>query len=220
VTVVNTRPLAITNGGAYNVKAGDLMLVRNGGGDVLMSVTTIAGQQITFSTDDDLGLNQFGASVTGSATNVIGAAPTLTGIRVSRVRMITYYLEQTDVNDPRQPRLMRRLNMGTPATVGFAVQNFTLTYDLAAENVRFTGVSMNEADVVDGDGACIEPVDEEEEEEEEEEDGTRVCQENWIRKVNVVMSARATTPGPSGAYYSNSLFAQVGIRSLAFRDRY
>lgn len=209
VTVAASRALTVANAGAYNVTAGDLILVRNGGGDILMAVSAApSGQQLTFNPGDSLNLNRFTAD-TGSATNIIGATPTLTNVRVSRVRMITYYLTPRDAADLRTPTLVRKLNDGTAATVAFGIQNLTFTYDLASANQRFTGVSMTDADVVVGNGACrVSPT------------VNRRCSEDWIRKVNVVLTARSPVPGPGGAFYSSSLFSQVGVRSLAFRDRF
>jgi len=209
VTIEASRPMTRANGGTYNVRAGDLILVRNGGGDILMMVSSAPnGQRLTFSAGDSLNLNRFAAG-TGSATDIIRAAPPLANVRVSRVRMITYYLTPRVETDPRTPTLVRKVNDGAPATLAFGIQNLSLTYDLASASERFTGIRMTNADVVVGNGACRVSASE-----------NRRCSEDWIRKVNVVLTARSPVRGPGGGFYSSSLFTQIGVRGLSFRDRF
>jgi prepilin-type N-terminal cleavage/methylation domain-containing protein len=212
VTVVASRPVTVANGGPDNIRVGDLIDVRNAGADVLLAVSAISGQTLTFSpgASDGLGVNQFAPGLTGSATNVIGSAPSLPSVSLTRIKMISYYLLNDDPTDPRYPRLVRRINWGTPGTVGFGVQSFTVTYDLANTDVAFKGVSMTSDDIVDGDGACRDTV-----------TGTnRTCSEDWVRKINVVLAARSLGLTAQKLYYSNTLYSEIAVRSLAFQDRF
>jgi len=212
ITVVATRQLVVANGGPNNIQVGDLIDVRNGGADVLLSVDSIAGQTLTFrpGASDGLGVNQFAPGLAGSGTNVIGAAPPIASVSLTRVKFISYYVYLDDPNDPRYPRLIRRVNWGTPSTVAFGVDNFTITYDLVTTNLAFRGVSMSNSDAVTGDGACRDTVN----------GVNRACSEDWVRKINVVLSARSFDRTDQQNYYSNAIYAEVAVRSLAFQDRF
>jgi Tfp pilus assembly protein PilW len=228
-TVDNTLPPAgkgkivtVANGGPDNIALGDLMDIRCGSGDVLMAVTGINGQVLTFgvdATNDPMGLNQFGTDPTpsiksGSVTAVCGAgAIAPAGVSLTRVKMVSYYLFRDNATDRRYPRLIRRENGRAPSTVAFGIENFTMTYDLATTDFEFYGVLMNNSDVNVGDGAC--------------KDGAtnRQCSEDWIRKINLVISGRSldvvgANKGATNGYVSNAIFGEVAMRSLAFQDRF
>lgn len=210
-TVVSSRAVTVTNGGPDNIAVGDLIDVRYNGGNVLMTVTSISGQTLNFAVDatnDPLGLNQFGTTKAGSATQLLGTSPTAANVTLTRMKMITYYLFRDSTTDPRYPRLIRRINGGPPSTVAFGIENFTMTYDLATVDTAWVGVNMSNSDAVVGDGACIDG-------------GTnRACSEDWIRKINVVLAGRSLDKTAQGNYINNTLFSEVATRSLAFQDRF
>jgi prepilin-type N-terminal cleavage/methylation domain-containing protein len=208
----------ITNGGADDVEAGDLMMLSKGNNSSLVQVTRVAGQQLFFEAGDSLNLNQ-PAAPAGTLAQLRALAPADTApvapavfvnTTATRIRMITYYLDVT--TDPRRPRLIRRSNNGDPmnfdntlgTVVAFDVENLTISYDLADGVANPTNVRMNDADF-GGTGACA----------------PRFCSPNQIRKVNIALSARSRLPLRSTRQFMhNTLVTQVSLRSLAFVDRY
>ncbi len=212
LTVVSSRPVVVANAGPQNIALGDLIDVTYNGVDVVMAVTGISGQTLTFAPDaanDPLGLNQFGSSKAGSATVVLGATPTAANVLISRVKIISYYLSNDVAGDPRYPRLVRRVNGGTPGTVAFAVENFAITYDLSSpSNTNYAGVSMTNNDINVGNGACING------------STNQVCQPDWVRKINVVLGARSIDKTAQKIYITNTVFSEIAVRSLAFGDKF
>ncbi|HQZ38383.1 MAG TPA: prepilin-type N-terminal cleavage/methylation domain-containing protein [Vicinamibacterales bacterium] len=191
-----------------NLRNGDLLMLERGVMTVLMQVTNVAGQQVTFGTGtgDPLGINQFDAGL-----NMLGTINQLRDqpgaqTRATRIRMVTYFVDAH--TDPRVPRIVRQIGGQAPNAVGMGVEAFRLSYDIADQLNNPTSVRMD-GDDLSGAGAC----------------SPDPCSENQIRKVNVVLSMTATDPyanGPleHGQQSQNTLFGQVSLRSMAFVDRY
>lgn len=204
-----------------NLRAGDLLMLVKGATSVLMHVTAVSGQQVTFGTGDPLGLNQFdtGLTVLGTinqlkaqapadpnAPVVVGGVQQRTSTQATRIRMVSYYVDAT--TEPLVPRLVRQIGGGPANAVAIGVQAFRLSYDIANQDDNPTSVRMNQGDL-DGTGAC----------------SPDPCSENQIRKANILLSMTASDPrtrGPvsHGRQSQNALYAQVSFRSLAFVDRY
>jgi type II secretory pathway pseudopilin PulG len=212
MTVVSA--VNITDGGANDVRVGDLIMLVKGAATTLLSVTSVSGQVVTFGTDDALRLNQYDASLAMLGTldrlramappDVIPLPPAAQEIptRATRVRMVTYYLDTAA--DPQTPRLMRRIGAGTPRAVAFAIENLQYTYDLADGVTNPANVRMTATDLGGG-GAC----------------SPSPCSPNQIRKVNVFLAGRSRARfAPSGDFFRNTLVSQVSLRNLAFVDRY
>ncbi len=170
-----------------NVRVGDFLEVTKGAMSVLVAVTAVAGQTITFNPGDTLGLNQFdtGLTMLGTMNQLRASAPVDTAApvvvagliqpgrsTVSRIRMITYYVNTTA--DPTSPRLLRRINANAPNAVAFEVEAFRMTYDFADGVTNPVGVRMDAVDLAPG-GDC----------------GLSACSPNQIRKANVVMAIRS-----------------------------
>lgn len=199
-----------------NIRAGDFLEITKGATSVLVVVTAVAGQTITFDPGDTLGVNQFDAGLVmlGTVNQLRAAAPVddaapivNAGLiqpgrsQVSRVRMITYFVNTTI--DPTSPRLLRQINGNAPNAVAFEMEAFRITYDLADGVTNPVGVRMDAGDVVVG-GAC----------------GASACSPNQIRKANVVMAIRSARRTSEAGYLHNTLFTQVAMRNLSFVDRY
>lgn len=206
-----------------NIRAGDLVMIERGIESVLLQVTSVSGNVLTFGQGagvDPLGLNQrdTGLAMLGTinqlkasspgvpnSPQVVGGVQTSYGL-VTRVRMNTYFVDTTI--DPEVPRLMRAVGGREPTAVAIGVDAFRLTYDIADGNGNPTDVRMNDADLTGG-GAC----------------DPDPCTENQIRKVNVLLSMRATGNRPGalntgGRQSQSTLYTQVSLRSMAFVDRY
>lgn len=214
----------ISDGGADDIQAGDLIMLTKGAFSTLVFVTRTLNQQVFFEADDPMNLNQTDATLTltGTIDQLLNAAPAdvLPGgpaseqflpTRATRIRMVTYYLNTT--LDPTTPRLMRRLNWGTErpvdsgefgAAVGFAVENLQVTYDLVDGVGNPANIRLDDDDLAGG-GAC----------------GADPCSVNQVRKVNVFLTGRSLGEfSATRQFFRNSLTSQVSLRSLAFVDRY
>lgn len=202
----------ISGGGPDDVRVGDLMMFTKGSVSALAYVTAVDGSQtFTFATGDPMNVNQFDAALNGTVDDLATTTPvTANSSNVSRIRMITYYLDAT--LDPATPRLMRHLNWGDPnaavnlraRTVAFAIDNLQFTFDMLDGVTNPTSVRMVAADLTAA-GAC----------------SPNPCSPNQIRKVNVYLSGRSTrTFSATRRFFRNSLSTQVSLRSLALVDRY
>ena len=204
--------LNISDGGPDDVRVGDLMMFTKGSASALVYVTSVSGgQSFTYASGDPMNLNQFDAALNGTVDDLAQAAPTANySAAVSRIRMITYYLD--DTLDPATPRLIRHLNWGDPAaaanrrgaTVAFGVENLQFTYDMVDGLTNPSNVRMVAADLTTA-GACA----------------PRVCSPNQIRKVNVFLAGRSASEfSGTRRFFRNTLSTQVSLRSLALVDRY
>ena len=204
--------LDISTGGPDDVRVGDLVMFTKGSASALAYVTAVdGGQALTFGNGDPMNLNQFDDELNGTVNDLATLAPTTANAaRLSRVRMITYYL---DVSlDPTAPRLIRHMGWGDPAvaanrrgqTVAFGIENLQFTYDMVdgagnPANVRMVARDLTAA------GACA----------------PNPCSANQIRKVNIFLSGRSRTAMRSTRQVlRNRLTARVGLRNLAFANRY
>jgi prepilin-type N-terminal cleavage/methylation domain-containing protein len=202
----------ISNGDADDVRVGDLLMFTKGSGSALVYVTAVNGSQtVTFGSGDPMNLNQFAAVLNGTLDDLATTAPTTANsTAVSRVRMITYYLDNT--LDPTTPRLIRHMNWGNPAaslnqrgqTVAFAIENLQFTYDMVDGVSNPANVQMVAADLTAA-GACA----------------PNPCSPNQVRKVNLFIAGRSTREfSTTQRFFRSTLNTQVSLRSLALVDRY
>jgi prepilin-type N-terminal cleavage/methylation domain-containing protein len=205
----------ITNGGADDIRAGDLIMLTRGAASALVQVTSVAGQVVTFGPSDTMNLNQ-NSALDGTAKD-LAATPNqdvytppnpmtnpaplpVIATEATRVRMIAYYIDA--LTDPRRPRLVRRVNNQAATAVAFDVENLSISYDLVDGDTNPANMRMTLADMTNG--CAGDP-----------------CSPNQIRKINIMLSARSKSKlKGSGQYLRNRLITQVSFRSLAFVDRY
>ena len=207
-----TGGVDISTGGPDDVRVGDLIMFIKGSASALVYVTAVDGNQtFTFDVGDPMNLNQFDAALNGTLDDLANAAPTAANsARATRIRMISYYIDNT--LDPDVPRLTRHINWGDPLvannlrgrTVAFGVENLQLSYDMVDGATNPSNVRMIAADLTTG-GACA----------------PNACSPNQIRKLNVFVAARSEGRQPiTNRLFRNSLSTQVSLRSLALVDRY
>ena len=201
--------------GMDRVIEGQLMMVYKGTASTLVQVTAVNGpiSRIYFASGDSLKLNQTATGIAGNLRSLNAQAPTgaaaPAATRLTRVRMISFYLDNTTT--PGRPRLVRRINNGHPTsfsnTLGTAValdiENLQFSYDIndgAANpsNVRFTAADLN------GTGVCA----------------PDACSPTQIRKVNIVLTARSATGAQQLRAYRNTLQSQVALRGMALVNEY
>ena len=207
-----TGGLDVSTGSGDDIEVGDLMMFTKGSASALVYVTAFDGAQtFTYASGDPMNLNQTATTLVGRVDDLANAAPTTANsAQVSRVRMISYYLDNT--LDSNGPRLIRHLGWGVPSaplnqrgrTVALNVDNLQITYDIADGKTNPSNVKMNATDLGTS-GAC----------------NPAACSPNQIRKINVYVAARSNHPmRATGRFFRNSLSTQVSFRSLALVDRY
>jgi type II secretory pathway pseudopilin PulG len=206
--------------GIDRVIPGQLMMVLKQTATTLVQVTAVnAGTRvISFATGDSLRLNQTAAAVVGNLDKLntkqapIGpGAAAAAATRLTRVRMISYYLD--DTTTPGRPRLVRRVNNGHETdfdnnkygtAVALDVEYLKFTYDLNDGATNPGGVRFVAADLTTS-GACA-PDD---------------CSPTQIRKVNVTLTGRSlSTTSAQPKVYRNTLTSQVALRGMALVNEY
>jgi prepilin-type N-terminal cleavage/methylation domain-containing protein len=195
--------------GITAIKKGDLLHFSGTSvGSALQTVTDISGTIVTFAANDPFLLNQRGPTVPGSITQIIPsplpscddspASPCKAIMKVQRVYMYTYFVQE---DEEAIPRLMRVENHGEPQALAGAIEDLELTYDL-----------------VDGDETTANPVNVK----------TLPFTANsveysasQIRKVNVHVGVRSEVKsGRTNDYLRNHLSTVISLRNLAYVDRY
>jgi len=213
-TTVDIAAGPIIDTGPDRVTAGQLMMISKGSLTTLVQVTgvNVSTRRLTFAVGDSLNLNQSGAA-SGNLPAINAAAPvnSAAATNITRIRMITYYMDAT--TDPRHPRLVRRINNGSPTTfnnalgtaVAMDIENLQFSYDISNGTNNPGNVKMLAADLLPT-GACA-PV---------------ACASTQIRKVNIALSGRNRNLGNNAKTLAlrNTLQSQVALRGMAFVDRY
>jgi type II secretory pathway pseudopilin PulG len=200
--------------GPDRVAPGQLMMITKGSLTTLVQVTAVDGttRRLTFANGDSLNLNQSDAEK-GNLTALNAAPPvnSAAATSITRIRMITYYLDATI--DPRHPRLVRRINNGHPTTfnnalgtaVAMDIENLQFSYDITNGTSNPGNVKMAAADLLTT-GPC----------------NPAACAATQIRKVNIALSGRNRNIGnnPRSLPLRGTLQSQVALRGMAFVDRY
>jgi prepilin-type N-terminal cleavage/methylation domain-containing protein len=212
-TQVTVSAASFIAAGPARVTEGQLMMISKGSVNTLVQVTAVdvPNRRLTFDDGDSLNLNQAGAA-NGSLAALNADVPVNdpTATRISRVRLLTYYLDNT--TDPARPRLVRRINNGHPTVfnnalgtaVAVDVYDLQVTYDITNGVGNPSGVDMSAADLGGG-GACA----------------PDPCAETQIRKVTLLLTARAPNQvSGNTSFLTNTLESQVSLRAMAFVDRY
>jgi prepilin-type N-terminal cleavage/methylation domain-containing protein len=187
------------------VQPGDLIMFSNINGTALQTVTSIAGQVISFASNlavDKFGLNQTGA-VQGTIVQIQDKVPASSPIKytgtyppttATRIWMVSYYLDIA--TDPQHYRLVRQVNFNPTQPVAEIIEGLQLTYNFVDANVPPT-IFANSTTVPAG------------------------LTENSIRSVNLFLGARANAPsGSNSAYIRDNMKTQISVRSLAYFNRY
>jgi len=224
-TSIDVNPAVNIGSGPDRVIAGQLMMLVKGSYAVLVQVTSVdaGAHRIFFAGSDSLNLNQHAAAA-GSTSALTAFAPSpdialpspqtvpptpFLHTTATRIRMISYYIDNTDT---AHPRLVRRINNGSPtsfdnssgSTVAFDIDKLTISYDIAdgvgnPANVRFVAADL------DGTGRCA----------------PAACSVNQIRKVNIFLGARSRTRfSATHAYFHTELSTQVSLRGMSFVNEY
>jgi prepilin-type N-terminal cleavage/methylation domain-containing protein len=204
--------------GPTPIATGNLMMFENQYGTALEYVTSVSGQTINFASGDPAGLNAVSASSypngTAAALLANGSVPTT----ITRVWMVTYYLDSTA--NATHPQLMRQVNYpGYPSTatqsnapqaIADDIEDLGFTYDVinstAPSGTYPNGAGDAPAPACWGTPCSL---------------GEDTPQQ--IRAVNVYLAGRSERPyqlGTALTFFHNNLSTQVSIRSLAFTNNF
>jgi type II secretory pathway pseudopilin PulG len=197
-----TMPLAtvpaVTDPGV-GIIPGDVMLLQNTNGSAVGVVTDVAGQTIFFA-PDPLNINQIAApsgNIRALATP-LSLPVTYPATQVSRLVMVTYFLQTFAGPSGPDARIMRQIGAHPPVPIAEHIEDLKFTYDVVDPITN--ALTANTLEAVIG----IPPT----------------SQPNQIRKVNISVTARATRREPGGDYQRINLTTSIGPRNLSFRDRY
>lgn len=194
-----TMPAGTTpalNAPDVGLNVGDVLMLQNANGAAAGVVTNfVAGTRvITFANLDPLNINQSGATAGNiKSLNVPASATT-----VSRVMMITYFIQTIATPNGPDTQLMRQIGARTPTPVAEHIEDLQFTYDVFDTNTSTLTAALPDAAI--GSPAVAVP--------------------NQIRKVNITMSVRSPRPNAQGVYDHLSLTTSIGPRNLSFHDRY
>jgi prepilin-type N-terminal cleavage/methylation domain-containing protein len=202
-----TMPAGTTpalNAADVGLTVGDVLLLQNSNGAAAGVVTNFdaATRVISFANLDPLNINQSGAT-TGNISSlrfnpVPGVAPFYPPITVSRIMMVTYFIQTINTPTGTDTQLMRQIGARTPTPVADHIDDLQFTYDVFDTNTSTLTTALPDAAT----GTPAVPV------------------PNQIRKVNVTMSVRSPRPNAQGVYDHYSLTTSIGPRNLSFHDRY
>jgi hypothetical protein len=180
------------------------MMFHNQNGTALEYVTSVAGQTINFAGGDPAGLNQSGKTF-GTVANLATTPGVFPPTTVTRVWMVTYYIDATNVQNPQ---LIRQVNYpnypaaspaNPPQAVAEVIENLEISYDIVnSQDAAGTYGAQGP-----GDAPTAIPPD------------TPFA----FRAVNVYLGGRSEYPytmTDPPQFLRNSMTTQVSIRSLSF----
>ena len=184
---------------AVGITPGDVILLQNTNGSAVGVTTAVAGQTIFFAADP-LNLNQLAApSGNIKALATAGSNPvTYPATQVSRLVMVTYFLQPFLGPTGPDARIMRQIGSHSPVPIAEHIEDLKFTYDVVDPITN--ALTANTTSAVIG----VPPT----------------SQPNQIRKVNISVTARGTRKEPGGDYQRINLTTSIGPRNLSFRDRY
>jgi type II secretory pathway pseudopilin PulG len=184
---------------AVGITPGDVMLLQNANGSAVGVVTSVGGFTITFG-GDPLNINQVNApsgnirALATPGSNPVTYPPT----QVSRLTMITYFIQPFVGPNGPDARIMRQVGAHTPVPIAEHIEDLKFTYDIVDPITN--ALTANSVDATIG--------------------APPVSQPNQIRKVNISVTARAVRGEANGDYMRINLTTSIGPRNLSFRDRY
>jgi prepilin-type N-terminal cleavage/methylation domain-containing protein len=184
--------------GAAGIAPGDLIMFSNSLGNTIEEVTSVAGQTVNFAAGaaDPYDLNGRTASdPNGTMLQLQAPAGTYPLTTATRIYMITYFLDNTN---PNNPRLMRQVNFHPAEPVAETLEHFQITYNFVNR----------------GAGPCGAPCD-------NQPVPPAGMTANQMESANLFLAARSDQPFSwTHQYFRDNLVLQVSLRGLAFFNNY
>jgi prepilin-type N-terminal cleavage/methylation domain-containing protein len=211
---VTLAPACFIMPGATNpITTGNLIMFHNQNGTALEYVTSVAGPTINFASGDPAGLNQSGKTF-GTVANLATTPGVFPPTTVTRVWMVTYYIDATNVQDPQ---LIRQVNypnyppgptaVNPPTAIADDIENLAFSY--AITNSTDPAGTYGVTNFTNSSGNTPQPI--------------LPDTPAQIRAANVFLAGRSEqtyTALSTPQYMRNNLSTQVSIRSLAFTDAF
>ena len=189
--------------GNNGVRAGDLIMFFNGQNYAIQTVTSVAGQVVSFATGDAFNFNGMLAKATAGTLKQLqngiaspgGPYPPTTA---ARVQMVTYYVD--NVTNPADPQLIRQINFNAPQPVAQGIEDLQISYGITQPN---NAALYNPA----GPGNAKQPL--------------GLDTPAQIRNVNLFVGGRSDTAySVTGQFFRDNMITKVCVRSLSFVNRY
>jgi prepilin-type N-terminal cleavage/methylation domain-containing protein len=210
---VTLAPACFTMPGSTNpITTGNLIMFHNQNGTALEYVTSVAGQTINFSAGDPAGLNQTGKAF-GTVANLATSPGVFPPTIVTRVWMVTYYIDATNAQNPQ---LIRQVNypnypagapVNPPTAIADDIENLAFSYAITSSTDPAGTYATTP--FTNGPGNAPQPI--------------LPDTPAQIRAANVFLAGRSEntyTALSSPQYMRNNLSTQVSIRSLSFSNQF
>jgi hypothetical protein len=184
---------------ALGITPGDVILLQNTHGSAIGVATAVAGNTITFGLDP-LNINQL-AAPSGNIKSLAtpGSNPvTYPATQVSRLVMVTYFIQPVAGPNGPDARLARQLGSHPPVPIAEHIEDLKFTYDVV--DPTSNALTANSPDAVTGNPPSSQP--------------------GQIRKININLTAKAVRTEKGGDFQRVNLTTSIGPRNLSFRDRY
>lgn len=189
--------------GNNGVRAGDLIMFFNGQNYAIQTVTSVAGQVVSFAAGDAFNFNGKLAIATGGTMKQLqNGAGTAGGpyppTTAARVKMVSYYID--NVTNPAIPQLMRQVNFNAPQPLAQGIEDLQISYGIIQpNNAALYGAA--------GAGNAKQPL--------------GLDTPSQIRNVNLFVGARSYTAySVTGQFFRNNMITKVCVRSLSFVNQY
>jgi hypothetical protein len=199
--------------GATNpITVGNLIMFHNQNGTALEYVTGVAGQTIDFAGGDPAGLNQSGKTF-GTVANLATSPGVFPPTTITRVWMVTYYIDATNAQDPQLVRQVNYPNypaaapVNPPTQIADDIENLAFSY--AIDSSTDPAGTYLVTNFTNGPGNAPQPI--------------LPDTPAQIRAVNVFLAGRSEntyTALATPQYLRNNLSTQVSIRSLSFTNQF
>ena len=169
---------------------GDLIMFSNAMGQTVQMITSVSGgQTVSFAPSDSMNLNQPSAPG-GSITQLQDGPSSYPPTTATRIRMMTYFVDDSVADSPR---LMRVMNNESPRPVAMEIEDLQLTYDLVDGSTNPSAVA--------------EPV-------------APYSEHQIRKANLAIQSRSYKVHQVTDQYQRHLLTSQVSLRNLSFFDRY
>jgi len=176
-----------------------IMFTAPTGATSIQTVTSVAGQVVSFAAGDAFNFNGHVATKTPGSLYSLQTSPgsgTYGTTTATRVRLVTYYISNSN---PNLPQLMRQVNFLAPQVIGQGIESLQISYGIAGSN--------NPGSYANGPGNAKYPT------------GTDTPAQ--IREVNLFVAGRSeNTFSQGGQFFRDNMVTKVCVRSLSFINRY
>jgi type II secretory pathway pseudopilin PulG len=184
---------------AVGITPGDVILLQNTHGSAIGVATAVAGNTITFGLDP-FNINQIAVpsgnikALANPGSNPVTYPPT----QVSRLMMITYFVQPVAGPTGPDARLARQVGSHSPIPIAEHIEDLKFTYDVV--DPASNALTANSPGAVTGNPPTSQP--------------------GQIRKININVTAKAIRIEKGGDVLRINLTTSIGPRNLSFRDRY